>query len=227
MTKKRVLIIYYSFSSQTRNLLQAFAGGLENHGIEVYCQQLKPTQKLQFPLGSIPSTLVLMVESVFRKRITIKPIDDDCFAQWDLIILAGPTWSYNPSGPVLSFFDNYGDLLKKRKVLPFISCRGYWRIHFWSLRNMLRQKGAEVLHPIVFLHKGAEPWRTIGVFLKLAGKVPESGKSWFRKYYNKYGHTRDQVDYAEKLGNLFGEKLKNNNNYEDIRIGPVQNVPQE
>lgn len=224
MTKKRVLILYYSFSSQTRNLLQAFADGLEHHDVEVFWQQLQPLQKLQFPFGSITSTLVMMVQTSFRKRFEIKAIDQDCYSDRDLIILAGPTWSYNPSGPVLSLLDHCGDLFKDRKVLPFISCRGYWRLHFWGLNSLLRKKGANVLNPLIFLHIGAEPWRTIGVFLKLAGKVPESGKSWFRKYYSKYGHTRKQVEYARTLGLLYGEELIGNGAIENIQLPPVKKV---
>jgi multimeric flavodoxin WrbA len=169
VTKKRVLILYYSFSSQTRNLLQAFVDGLEFHGVEICWQQLKPLQKLQFPLGSITSTLTMMVQTSLRKRFKIEAIDKVCYSDWDLVILAGPTWSYNPSGPVLSLIDHCGDLFNGRKVMPFISCRGYWRLHLWGLNSMLRKKGAMVLNPLIFLHVGAEPWLTIGVFLKLAG----------------------------------------------------------
>lgn len=224
MTNKRALILYYSFSSQTRNLLQAFADGLEFHGVEICWQQIKPQQKLQFPLGSITSTLVMMVQTSFRKRFEIETIDQVCYSDWDFIILAGPTWSYNPSGPVLSLIDSCGGLFKGRKVLPFISCRGYWRLHYWGLSSMLRKKGAKVLNPLIFLHIGAEPWRTIGVFLKLAGKVPESGKSWFRKYYRKYGHTREQVEHARTLGLFYGKELHDDRSIDDIDISPIQDV---
>lgn len=222
MINKRILILYFSYSSQTRNLLQSFARGLEGQGVEIFWQQIKPLKKIQFPLGSITSTLMMMLQSCFRKRVKIEPIDNDCFSQWDLIILAGPTWSYNPSGPVLSLIDNRGEIFENRMVLPFISCRGYWLAHFWGLRHMLRKRGASVLNPLIFLHAGNEPWLTIGVFLKLAGKVPEGGKSWFRKYYSKYGHSRKQVDYAETLGRMYGERLKNNSDIMAMDIPPIK-----
>jgi len=62
---------------------------------------------------------------------------------------------------------------------------------------------------IVFSHPCPEPWRTIGVFLKLAGRNPES-KSWISKYYKKYGHTREQFDEARRFGAMIGLALKNN-----------------
>lgn len=209
MTKKCALIIYYSYSGQTRKLIQSFAQGLESSSVEVHLAQLKPQTKIQFPLSSVFAALKMMVETFFRKRSAIEPFVCENIEQYDLIVLAGPTWSYNASGPMLSFFDHFGNYLAGKMVLPLISCRGYWRTHYWQLRQLLKDCGAEALKPLVFLHPGAEPWRTIGVFLKLAGKMPESGQSWFSRYYRKYGHTRNQIEYAGDLGIKTAKALLN------------------
>ncbi|MEE4241101.1 MAG: hypothetical protein V2I36_06520, partial [Desulfopila sp.] len=153
------------------------------------------------------STLAMMLETFFRKRVAIEDVQPTAGINWDLVILAGPTWSYNPSGPVLSFFDRDGEMLTQRKVLPFISCRGYWRLHYLQLRLMLSRRKAEFLQPVVFLHTGPEPWRTIGVFLKIAGYSPESESSWIRKYYTRFGHGKEQIDYARQLGQEFWKKF--------------------
>ena len=208
MSRKCVLIVYFSYSGQTRKLLQSFAKGLEECSVEVHLAQLKPQVKIQFPLSSASAALKMMVETFFRKRVVIEPFVCDDMKKYDLIVLAGPTWSYNASGPMLSFFDHYGNLLTKKRVLPFISCRGYWRTHYWQLGFLLRRCGAKPLKPLVFLHPGAEPWRTIGVFLKLAGKMPESSRSWLSKYYRKYGHLKHQIEYAGELGTRTAVALK-------------------
>ena len=206
--QRRVLILYYSFSSQTRNLLYAFAKGLSTSGVEVFWYQIRPLKNLHFPLGSVAETLKMMVTSFFRLRLPIFPPADDVCDGYDLIVLAGPTWSYNPSGPVLSFFDMKASCFRGKRVVPFISCRGYWRMHYWQLRVMLRRTGADVLGSIIFRHLGPEPWRTVGVFLKLIGRNPESGRSWFRKYYRKFGHTKEQLDYAVRLGCRYGQAIR-------------------
>ena len=207
VTQKRILIIYYSYSSQTRKLIYAYSAGLEEGGVAVTVEQLKTRAKIQFPLGSIASTVRMMVETFFRKRLKVVFTSEKLKDDWDLILLAGPTWSYNPSGPILSFLDNHGSSLEGKKVLPFISCRGYWRMHFWQLRSLLRKNSAQVLGPLVFLHTGPEPWRTIGVFLKMAGRIPESDKSWLGKYYPRFGHTKEQVNHARNLGREFAYAL--------------------
>jgi hypothetical protein len=225
VNRQRVLIVFFSFSSQTRNLLQGLGKGLGEYEIDVDWQQLKTLETLQFPLGSIAVTLKMMVTTFFRRRMPIEELQPECFHPWDLIVLAGPTWSYHPSGPVLTLLDRDGDrLFKDQIVLPFISCRGYWRMHQWGLRRLLQKKGAKVLRSIVFTHPVAEPWRTIGVFLKLAGRVPESGKSWFHHFYPKYGHNMRQVNDARAIGLIIGKYIQERKDLESLRFPiPVPN----
>jgi hypothetical protein len=203
---QRLLILSYSFSSQTRNLIQGFVEGLEESGVEVKWHQLKTVERLQFPVGSYTITFAMMIASFFRKRVDIEPVDVTLFKNQDLVVLAGPTWSYSPSGPILKFIDSYKNEIQGHRILPFISCRSYWRVHYAGLKSLLKGTGASVLAPIVFSHPVSEPWSTLGVFFKMAGKVPESSKL-LKKYYPKYGHTREQIDAAHLIGFEVGESL--------------------
>lgn len=206
-TRKKVLVVSYSFSSQTNNLVQALCSGLENEGMCIVRERLVPRKPLRFPIGTVGGTLRMMLETFLRKRLPIEPLAPPCFDHYDLIILAGPTWSYNPSGPILALLDRDGErLFRGKKVLPLISCRGYWRMHWWGLNNFLRRCGARVVNLIVFSHPNPEPWRTIGVFLKLAGRIPEK-KSWFAGKYRKYGHTTRQIEEATQFGQMIGSEL--------------------
>lgn len=204
--KKRILLLYFSFSSQTNNLVHSLVNGLEDYDINVARERVTPVRPLRFPIGSVFGTFYMMLVTFFRMRIPIEPLSSQCSEDYDLVILAGPTWSYNPSGPILSLLDRDGEkLFKNQMILPLISCRGYWRMHWWGLKRILERQGARVVNLIVFSHPNAEPWRTIGVFLKLAGKIPE--KSWFRKKYRKYGHTRKQYEEAKRFGQMIGKEM--------------------
>ena len=209
MSKKRILILSYSHSNQTRNLLKKLVIGLEESDVEILWEKLIPVKRLRFPIGTIPSTVLMMFQTFFRKRYPVKQLDPKVFDKWDLIIVAGPTWSYNPSGMVLAMLDrDGGSLFAGQDVLPLISCRSYWRTHFWGLRSLLKKCGAnQVCSPIVYTHPITEPWNTIGVFLKLAGKRPERSNGWFRKYYPKYGHTRQQIDTTMEVGRKLGQNI--------------------
>ena len=217
-----MLIIYFSHSGQTRKLIQALTKGLETSGVEVGWQQLTTVEPIPFPLQSVLATFKLMVLTFFRKRIAIQPVDKSSIAEHDLIVLAGPTWSYNISGPVLSFFKHHGELLSNCKVLPLISCRGYWLTHYWQLKYLLTKYRAHAVAPTVFVHPGAEPWRTIGVFLKLAGKKPEASHSWLAKHYRRFGHTREQIERASEIGIVLGNALQEGELKEYRAIAGVQ-----
>ena len=206
----KVLFIYYSFSGQTGVLINRLAAGLKEQGIDVVYEKLKPVKHLRFPVGSITRTFVLMLTTFLRMRVPIRELSAKCSREYDLIILAGPTWSYNPSGPVLSFLDRDGrDVLGGREVLPLISCRGYWKMHWWGLQKKLVKCGARFSNLIAFSHPHPEPWRTIGVFLKIAGKNPERS-GFVSKYYKRFGHSSEQMDEAFRFGVQIGEALKAN-----------------
>lgn len=204
----KVLILYYSLSAQTSGLVHRFGAGLEGQGVHLVCERLQPLVPGKFPIGTVPATLVMMLLTFLRVRMPIQPLSPLCWEHYDLIVLAGPTWSYNPSGPVLSLLDRDGArLFAGRQVLPLISCRGYWRMHWLSLRWQLARCGAKVVGRMIFAHPSKEPWRTIGVFLKLAGRVPERSP-WLGRYYPRYGHSREQQEEAFALGAAIGQALQ-------------------
>lgn len=206
-TNPKVLLIYFSFSGQTSSLIAQLSKGLEETGISVTSERLRPLKALHFPFRSVPATFYMMLITFFRKRFAIADLSAKCRKKYDLIILAGPTWSYHPSGPVLSLLDRDGkQLFYNQSVLPLISCRGYWRMHWYGLQSLLKKSGASIPNRIVFTHPSKEPWRTIGVFLKLAGKFPEKSKI-IGKHYCKYGHIKEQQDEAKRFGKLIGAAM--------------------
>lgn len=213
---KRILIIQYSFSAQTRKLVRSMMEGLEEYPVSLFRERLRPITEQHFPIGTIPKIVKKMVVTMFRQRVPIHPLSPQCFEDYDLIILAGPTWSYNPSGPVLSLLDRDGErLFRDQTVLPVISCRGFWRTHWWGIRSLLRKLGATVPNRVVFNHPTKEPWCTIGVFLKLAGKIPER-MPLMRKHYKTYGHTRSQMAEARRFGEMIGRALIQGDGLEEL-----------
>lgn len=204
----RVLVLFYSFSGQTSGLLHRLVAGLKQQGVRVWLEKLHPVVPLRFPVGTIAATFKMMSTTFLRLRVPIRELSPQCLEEYDLVILAGPTWSYNPSGPVLSLLDRDGPrLFKGRTVIPLISCRGYWRMHWYGLRRMLRRCGATVPNRMVFDHPHPEPWRTIGVFLKIAGRAPERSP-FIGKYYRHFGHSKEQQQTAMLFGRRIGRALR-------------------
>ena len=80
-------------------------------------------------------------------------------------------------------------------------------MHWYGLRRLLKKYGATVPNVIAFSHPVKEPWRTMGVFLKIAGKNPEQWKMFGRRY-PRYGHSKKQCDEAWRFGMQIGEALR-------------------
>lgn len=221
----RVLLLYFSFSGQTAGLLNNLASGLKQEGCKVNFVKLRPITPLRFPLGSVFATLKMMLSSSFRCRIAIQKPEACVWEDHDLIILAGPTWSYNPSGPILDLIDRFGQrLFEGNTVLPIISCRGYWRAHWYGLKSLLKNHGATVPNRIVFSHPAREPWRTLGVFLKIAGRAPERSRL-FGRYYHRYGHSKQQLLEAERLGAAIGICLRSNASLAELDLHSTIALP--
>lgn len=223
--KPLVLLLYYSFSGQTAGLLNNFAGGLRQQGVEVNFVKLRPGKPLRFPVGTFIATFWMMLTTFLRFRVRISEPEPLVWEDYDLVILAGPTWSYNPSGPVLDFIDRFGPrLFNNKNVLPIISCRGYWRMHWYGLRRLLLKCGATVPNRIVFSHPAPEPWRTLGVFLKIAGQAPERSR-FIGRHYKRYGHSKEQLLEAERLGAIVGQCLEVGGSLEDLDLHSTIALP--
>ena len=204
--KRLVTIVYFSFSTQTAKLVHHLGKGLEKGGFHVESVKLQPIEKLSFPLNSISKTLIMMMKTFFRSRVPIKQLDESHLEKADLVIIAGPTWSYNPSGPVLAFLDRYLHLLKGKKVLPVISCRKYWKTHYKYLKKKIDLAKGQCMAPIVFTHNIKEPWSTIGTFMTIAGINPRH-HSFMRKHYPRYGHTKKQLTELEARAKELAKQL--------------------
>ena len=206
--KPRVLIIYYSFSRQTRKLVMAAENGLAASGVDVTLERLVPENRLKFPFASFMQTFYMMLITFFRKRMPVEALSSKAFEVYDMVIVAGPTWSFNPCGPMLSFLDRYCDrIFSGRRVLPIISCRRYWSFHWKYLKKRILKCGGIPVEPWAFNHPVAEPWNTIGLVLTLMGRNPKR-VAILKNFYTRYGHSNRQLEDMEKRAAALGRSLK-------------------
>lgn len=208
MAPKRVLIISYSFTQQTSTQLRHFIAGLEDAGIEVSREPLVPHAPYPYPFPTLLRLVTAMLVTSVQKRMPIAPLSERCSGSWDCIVLAGPTWSYNPSGPILSFLDRDAErICRGQRVIPFISCRAYWQWNAWIIKRRLIRCGAVVEPPIVFTHPFGEPWRSLGLLLKLRGTIGRRHNAWIRTHYPRYGHSDQQRIEARHQGEQLAARL--------------------
>ncbi len=207
--QKRVLILYYSFSEQTRILVEALCAGLETSpDLLITTERIETVQPVSLPFASPVKLIQAMIRAFFCCRVPIKPLRIDPNTLWDLIIIAGPTWSYFPSGPVLALLDGAGQgLCRNRRVMALISCRAYWRLHNYWIKRLVRGTAAEFWPPLFVDHPSREPWRTIGLFLFLLGRLSLFKKARLGGYYPHYGHAQEQMTQLRHQGAKLAERI--------------------
>ena len=207
MEEKQVLIVYYSLSQQTYRLVQNLSEGLQSTGASVELFRLRPQTPVVVPIKSNFDLFRIMMSTTVRTRTEIRPVQLQR-ATYDHIIIAGPTWSYNPSGPVLKFLDTYGtQLLKDTSVSFLISCRSYWLTHYWGLKRMCVKCGGRTQKPTVFRHSTAEPWCTFGLLYWLRGVYEKNLPGWLLKRYSHFGHSEEQFKEAREAGVRLGNSI--------------------
>ncbi|CAG37798.1 unknown protein [Desulfotalea psychrophila LSv54] len=206
MKKKHVLIVYYSLTNQTRGLLEAYSSGLSDPKICLEICSLHPLHPLRLPLRSNFSLLKAMWQPFWRRRCQI---EDPCLqrSHYDHIIIAGPTWSFQPSAPILAFWQDYGDIVAATRVDFLISCRSCWRNHYWGLRRLCKKHGGLPGEPLLFEHASDEPWCTIGLLLYLRGIYANRLPLWLKKRYPFFGHSYNQWADVYDRGALLRQQL--------------------
>jgi hypothetical protein len=66
-------------------------GGAGGIPVSLFRERLRPVVDQHFPIGTTPKIVKKMIVTMFRQRVPIQPLSPQCFEDYDLVILAGPT----------------------------------------------------------------------------------------------------------------------------------------
>ncbi len=120
---------------------------------------------------------------------------------------------------MLYFLRTYAaELLAQHHVLPLICCRTYWRLHARVLSDLLLAAGARVMQPLVFQHPLPGFWSAVGVFVKLAGKMPRFLRPMLQNHSPRFGITAQQIEEAREMGKKLAQAVKSGEGDQDFRF---------
>ncbi|MGE0010897.1 MAG: dialkylresorcinol condensing enzyme [Azoarcus sp.] len=148
---KNVLVVHYSQSGQLSDVVSALLRPLEDAGIHVHQEILRPQTPFPFPwpffrfLDAFPESVRLDPRP--NLPLTIAP--DQPF---DLVILAWQVWYLSPSQPVTAFLqsDEGKRLLAGKPVVSVVACRNMWMTAYDKLVTLLEAAGARLTDHIAF-----------------------------------------------------------------------------
>ncbi len=148
---KNVLVVHYSQSGQLSDVVSAMLRPLEDAGIRVHQEVLRPQTPFPFPwpffrfLDAFPESVRLDPRP--NLPLTVAPDTD-----FDLVILAWQVWYLSPSQPVTAFLqsDEGKRLLAGKPVVSVVACRNMWMTAYDKLVTLLGAASARLTDHVAF-----------------------------------------------------------------------------
>tara|TARA_R110001583_G_scaffold127716_2_gene279393 strand:+ start:3762 stop:4703 length:942 start_codon:yes stop_codon:yes gene_type:complete len=148
---KNVLVVHYSQSGQLSDVVSAMLRPLEEAGVRVHQEVLRPQTPFPFPwpffrfLDAFPESVRLDPRP--NLPLTVAPDTD-----FDLVILAWQVWYLSPSQPVTAFLqsDEGKRLLAGKPVVSVVACRNMWMTAYDKLVTLLGAAGAHLTDHVAF-----------------------------------------------------------------------------
>lgn len=159
----RVLLLYYSYTGQSRKMLEAAGEVFQQRGYDVDRAPIEFTDARyaqrfsRFPMQRVwPDMLSVLSAQKRGDTGEIRTPDTVRTADYDLICIGSPTWWQTVSMPMRSFLksDEAGKLLNGKPFTVFIACRQYWQENLTAVRELAEQQGGRYIDEIHFTYPG-------------------------------------------------------------------------
>lgn len=150
----QVLMLFYSYSGQTRRLIDAAAEVFATRGCAVTKAEIGFTDVryarrfAQFPMRKVwPDMLSVLPAQAIGKTCEITIPESVNAAPYDLVCIGSPTWWSRPCMPVRSFLksDDARNLLAGRPFAAFVVCRDSWKGNLDEVRELGQWQGGRYL----------------------------------------------------------------------------------
>lgn len=144
-TRPRVLIVYYTYTQQSRLVAEAMGEALQARGCEVRQASLGFTDKrwserfTRLPLKHAILDIIGMLPAQLRGATGEIEIPEDARdGNYDLVCIGSPTWFFRQSVPIRSYLqsDEAKRVLDGTRFSTFVVCRRYWRQNLKSVRKV-------------------------------------------------------------------------------------------
>jgi menaquinone-dependent protoporphyrinogen IX oxidase len=159
----RVLLLYYSYTGQSRKVLEAAGEVFSERGYEVHKAAIEFTDRRysqrfsRFPMRRVwPDMLSVLPAQLRRATGEIRTPDEVRDRDYDLICIGSPTWWSTASMPIRSFLksEEARQLLAGKPFAVFVVCRHNWRENLKAVRKLAQWQGGRFVGEVHFGYPG-------------------------------------------------------------------------
>jgi menaquinone-dependent protoporphyrinogen IX oxidase len=164
-TPPKVLIVYYSYTQQTRLVAEAAAEVFRLRACEVRLAAIEFTEERYvkqftvFPFRHVYIDLFKMLPAhLARKTGSIQFPEDVISEDYDLVCIGSPTWWLTTCMPIRSFLRSEAAhrLLSGKAFASFVVCRRYWRNNLNTVKRLGEKQGGRFVDGIHFVYEGGQ-----------------------------------------------------------------------
>lgn len=202
---RRILVIDYSQTGQTRSLRDAVCGPLNaSPDLQVDYLQLVPSQPFPFPWPFL-HFFEIFPETVQMQPVSLEPISVDPQTRYDLILLCYQVWFLSPSLPVSSFLQSpeAAQLFKDTPVVTLIGCRNMWLMAQEKVKTQLSRLQARLVDNVVLSDACGSAASFIATPMWMF-----TGKRQAWQWLPKAGIAAEEITAASRFGEVIARRLK-------------------
>ena len=164
-TKPKVLIVYYTLSKQSGRVAEAMAKALEARGCAVTNAMIEFTDERwvpklsQFPMKRpFPQIVSILPAQLRHKTGEIRTPPEAQSGDYDLVLLASPTWWFQTSMPIRSYLESpAGKAILDGKPFATVSIsRRYYSINLRQQRKLAEKDGGRFIDKTHFVVAGGQ-----------------------------------------------------------------------
>lgn len=207
VTKKKILVIYFTQSGQLSDVAKAVTAPLAaSEQFELVYECLKPVNPYPFPWPFL-RFFDTFPETVYADVPPIEPVNPELLEQsFDLVILAYQVWFLSPSQPVTAFLQSAQaeTIFKGKPVVTLIACRNMWLMAQETMKQHLARLGAHLVDNIVL----TDPAHSAMTFFSTPVWVLTGHKGPFLfGLIPKAGVSENEITHAARFGRAIAEQL--------------------
>jgi hypothetical protein len=165
-TKPSVLFVYFTYTNQTRKVIDAMAEVLRDRGIDVTLASIGFTDPRyaarfeEFPMPHPFRELVGMIPAESPRRRPAQIVIPDVVTErdYDLVCIGSPTWWLSTDVPIRSFLesDTASQILKGKPFAAAVCCRRYWKHNLKTVRRLGTKHGGVFVDGVHFRYQGGQ-----------------------------------------------------------------------
>jgi menaquinone-dependent protoporphyrinogen IX oxidase len=210
----RALLVYYTYTQQSRRIADVMEETLRARGCDVDQAAIEFTDKrwaerfTRFPLRHAYRDVLGMLPAQVRGATGEIQIPEGVDAsEYDLVCVGSPTWFFRASVPVRSFLksDAAGRLLDGKPFAAYAVCRRYWSINLKSVKKLGRKRGGDYVNGTHFTFEGGQI-RSLMSLLSYFGKG-ENRERYLGVKIPPSGLKPDFADEAQTFANTLADRL--------------------